>query len=142
MTGKATPYVGEVLDVALGSAQAVLVLMTPDEIVSLRPDYADGEEDPDIQPSMQARPNVLFEAGLALGRAPDRTVLMELGRIRPFSDIAGRHIVRMSDSVASRQELASRLRTSGCAVDLTGTDWHTTGDFTAPNPRPLPAEQV
>lgn len=132
MTGRASPYVGEVLDSALNAAQAVLVLMTPDEIVSLRPDYADGDDDSEVQPSAQARPNVLFEAGLALGRAPDRTVLVEFGKVRPFSDIAGRHILRINDSVASRQALAHRLKTAGCAVDLIGTDWHTAGAFTPP----------
>ena len=138
-TGKASPYIGEVLDSALAAAQAVVVLLTPDELVSLRAEYADGTDDPEARVSVQARPNVLFEAGLALGRAPDRVVLVELGRIRHFSDMAGRHTVRLSNSVASRQELASRLRTAGCAVDLTGTDWHTTGDFTAPPPPDLTA---
>lgn len=134
MTGHASPYVGDVLDVALETAQAVVVLLTPDEIAWLRAEYADGDEDPEASPSAQARPNVIFEAGLALGRAPERTVLVEFGKVRQFSDIAGRHVVRVSDSVASRQEIAARLRTAGCAVDLTGIDWHSAGDFTPPPP--------
>lgn len=136
-TGKASPYIGEVLDAALAAAQAVIVLWTPDEIVSLRPEYADGEDDPEVSPAFQARPNVIFEAGLAIGRAPDRVVLVELGRVRHFSDVIGRNTVRLDNSVASRQELAVRLRTAGCPVDLSGTDWHTVGDFTAP-PSPQP----
>lgn len=135
-TGKASPYIGEVVDAALEAAQAVVVLWTPDEVVSLRPEYADGEDDPDLRPGLQARPNVMFEAGLALGRAPERVVLAELGRLRHFSDMLGRHTVRLSNSVACRQELAIRLRTAGCAVDLSGTDWHTSGDFSSP-PRPI-----
>jgi predicted nucleotide-binding protein len=133
-TGKASPYVGEVLDAGLATAQAVVVLWTPDEIVSLRPEYADGEDDPEINPAFQARPNVIFEAGLALGRAPDRVVLVELGRVRHFSDVIGRNTIRLGNSVTSRQELAVRLRTAGCPVDLSGTDWHTAGDFTFPPP--------
>lgn len=135
-TGKASPYIGEVVDAALEAAQAVVVLWTPDEVVSLRPEYADGKDDPDIRPGLQSRPNVMFEAGLALGRAPERVVLAELGRMRHFSDMLGRHTVRLSNSVASRQELAIRLRTAGCAVDLSGTDWHTSGDFSSP-PQPI-----
>jgi predicted nucleotide-binding protein len=131
-TGKGSPYIGEVIDSALGTVQAVVVLYTPDEVVSLRPEYAEGDDDPDIHPAFQARPNVMFEAGLALGRAPDRVVLVELGRLRPFSDVVGRNTVRLRNSIASRQELAIRLRTAGCAVDLSGTDWHTTGDFSCP----------
>ena len=137
-TGKASPYIGEVVDAALDVAQAVVVLWTPDEVVSLRPEYANGEDDPDVRPGLQSRPNVMFEAGLALGRAPDRVVLAELGRMRHFSDMLGRPTVRLSNSVASRQELAIRLRTAGCAVDLSGTDWHTTGDFSSP-PQPVPS---
>ena len=133
-TGKASPYVGEVVDTAIASAQAVVVLWTPDEVVSLRPEYAEGPDDPEVRPSAQARPNVMFEAGLALGRAPERVVLVELGRVRHFSDIVGRHTVRLTNSVASRHELAIRLQTAGCAIDLTGTDWHTAGDFTPPPP--------
>jgi predicted nucleotide-binding protein len=131
-TGKASPYVGEVLDAGLGAAQAVVVLWTPDEIVWLRPEYADGEDDPEVDPAFQARPNVIFEAGLALGRAPDRVVLVELGRVRHFSDVLGRNAIRLGNSLASRQELATRLRSAGCPVDLSGTDWHTAGDFTVP----------
>lgn len=33
-----------------------------------------------------------------------------------------------------RQELATRLETAGCAVRLTGTDWHDAGDLTPPVP--------
>lgn len=133
-TGKASPYISDVIDTAIESARAVVVLWTPDEIVSLRPEYADGDDDPEVQPATQARPNVLFEAGLALGRAPERVVLVELGRVRHFSDIVGRHTVRLSNSLASRHELANRLQAAGCVVDLSGIDWHTAGDFTAPPP--------
>jgi predicted nucleotide-binding protein len=131
-TGKASPYVSEVVDAALAAAQAVIVLFTPDEIVALRPEFADGDDDPEVRPACQARPNVIFEAGLAIGRAPDRVVLVELGRVRRFSDVMGRCAVRLGDSVASRQELALRLRMAGCAVDLSGTEWHTSGDFSPP----------
>ncbi len=69
MTRRASPYIGEVLDVALEAAQAVVVLMTPDEIASLQAQYAD-DDDPETTPGGQARPNVFFEAGLALGTLP------------------------------------------------------------------------
>jgi predicted nucleotide-binding protein len=138
-TGKASPYIGEAVDAALATAQAVVVLWTPDEIVALRPEYADGKDDPETRPALQARPNVIFEAGLAIGRAPDRVVLVELGHVRHFTDVAGRNTISLRNSVACRQELADHLRTIGCTVDLSGTDWHTAGDFSAPQePRALP----
>jgi hypothetical protein len=134
LTGVGSPYIGQVLDAAFDNARAVVVLLTPDEIAYLQPRYGNGEHDPETLPAPQARPNVLFEAGMALGRDASRTVLVEIGEVRPFSDVAGRHAVRLSNSVPSRQALAQRLRTAGCQVDLTGTDWHTAGDFTAPPP--------
>ena len=134
LTGQGSPYIGDVLDAAFHRAAAIVVLMTPDEIAYLQPRYGHGDDDPEVQPSEQARPNVLFEAGMALGRDAERTVLVEIGSVRPFSDVAGRHIVRLSNAVESRQALAQRLITAGCDVVLSGTDWHSSGDFSAPEP--------
>lgn len=132
-TGKGSPYIGDVLDVAFSQAQAVVVLMTPDDVAELREPFRSPHDPPyESRPTGQARPNVLFEAGMAMGRNPDRTVIVELGTVRPFSDIAGRHTVRLSNDSAARQELAQRLETAGCAVDLSGRDWHTEGDFNPP----------
>lgn len=134
MTGEGSPYIGQVLDVAFDAAQAVVVLLTPDDVAYLRTDYATGDDDPEAQPQAQARPNVLFEAGMAMGRNPRRTVLVELGKLRPFSDVAGRHAVRINDSAARRKDLAQRLEVAGCAVSLAGDDWLAAGDFTPPPP--------
>jgi hypothetical protein len=71
---------------------------------------------------------------MAVGRNPGRTVLVELGQLRPFSDVVGRHAVRINGSAQRRKELAQRLQTTGCAVNLTGEDWLSAGDFTAPPP--------
>jgi hypothetical protein len=38
----------------------------------------------------------------------------------------------MDNSPKKRNELASRLKTAGCPINLTGTDWHTAGDLRAP----------
>lgn len=134
MTGKGSPYIGEVLNVAFGQAQAVLVLQTPDDVAHLHESLT-SPDDPDTQPQMQPRPNVLFEAGMALARDEDRTIIVELGQIRSFSDIHGRHVVRLNNSVEKRQDLATRLKTAGCSVVLDGTDWHSDGDLTPP-PQP------
>ena len=129
-TGIASPYIGDILNVAFSEAQAVVVLLTPDDEARLRPWLAqEGDPPHETELSGQARPNVLFEAGIAMGRDPDRTVLVEVGSLRPFSDIGGRHTIRFDGSSPRRQELAERLRTAGCAVKLDGTDWHSAGDF-------------
>lgn len=133
MTGQGSPYIGDVLNAAFGAASAVVVLQTPDDIAHLHESLT-YPGDPECSPQMQPRPNVLFEAGMAMGRDPDRTVIVELGQIKSFSDIHGRHVVRLDNSTQKRQELATRLRTAGCPVNTDGTDWHTAGDLTPPLP--------
>jgi len=132
MTGSASPYIGDVLDAAFRRAQAVVVLQTPDDIAHLHESLT-YPGDPETQPQMQPRPNVLYEAGMAMGRNPERTVMVELGQVKVFSDIHGRHAVRLDNSVAKRQDLAMRLRNAGCGVNLDGTSWHTAGDLTPPS---------
>ena len=131
-TGKASPYIGEILDAAFLRAQAVVVLFTPDDEARLRePFQGDNEPLYETQLTGQARPNVLFEAGMAMARHQDRTILVELGTLRSFSDIAGLHVIRMNDSSQRRQELAQRLEAAGCPVNLEGIAWHTAGGFEA-----------
>ena len=127
-TGKPSPYLGEILDAAFSRAHAVVVLFTPDDEARLRePFRTPGDPPHETELTGQARPNVLFEAGMAMGRSQDRTILVELGNLRPFSDIGGRHTIRFDGSSQRRQELAQRLEAAGCPVNLTGTDWHTAG---------------
>ena len=119
-TGSGSPYIGQVLDVGFQMAQAVVVLLTPDDVAHLRPEYARDDDDPELEPKGQARPNVLFEAGMAFGRHPDRTILVELGQLRPFTDVVGRHTVRLDGgSPEQRNELAGRPGTLAATSTLT-----------------------
>ncbi len=130
MTAKGSPYVGEILDVAFSNAQAVVAVLTGDDLVQLRPEFQqDGDPDNEKQLTPQARPNVLFEAGMAFGSHPDRTIMVELGPLKPFSDASGRHTLRFSGSPKNRSELRDRLKTTNCAVKVGGTDWLTAGSF-------------
>jgi predicted nucleotide-binding protein len=131
-TGKPAPYVGEILTAAFDLAHAVVVLMTPDDLAYLKEDFRHPGDPPhEVEATGQARPNVLFEAGMAMGRDENRTVLVELGALRPFSDVGGRHVIWLNNTTQRRQEFATRLQAAGCPVDLTGTDWHSAGDFDA-----------
>lgn len=131
LTGKATPYIGEALESAFKNAQAVIVLLTPDDEVRLAPELWTVKEDENEKTiKLQARPNVLFEAGMAFGTHPDRTLLIEVGQVKAFSDVAGRHVIRLSNSSETRNEIAERLRTAGCGVSTSGSQWLSTGDFT------------
>ncbi len=135
LTRKGSPYVGEVLDAAFREAAAIVVLLTPDDDAKLRAAFL-APRDPDHERELtgQARPNVLFEAGMAFGKDPNSTVLVQLGETRPFSDVGGRHVLRLSDTPVSRQEFATKLANAGCNVDTSGTDWLSAGDFQS---RPL-----
>jgi hypothetical protein len=133
LTGKASPYIGEILEAAFNHAQAAVVLLSPDDEARLRADLLQSDDPPgERMLAGQARPNVLFEAGMAFASHPNQTVLVQLGQVKPFSDVAGRHVVKMDNSVQKRQEFALKLRTAGCSVNMEGTDWHTSGDLTPP----------
>ncbi|MFJ4621028.1 CATRA conflict system CASPASE/TPR repeat-associated protein [Streptomyces sp. NPDC088812] len=132
LTGSASPFLGEVIARAMPYTQAVVVLMTPEDVVRLHPDLHETQEAAhEARWSLQARPNVLLELGMALVTHPDRTVIVVAGDQRPVSDLGGRNFVQMSGAPGFRAKVASRLRLAGCPVDTDGQDWLTAGDFTA-----------
>jgi len=142
MSGKAAPYVSEVLTAAFKKARGVVVLLTPDDQAQLRSELL-SKSDPPFERTLtgQARPNVLFECGMAFSTHPDRTVMVQIGQVRPFSDTYGRHIVNMTSGEASkRQEFAIKLKNAGCDVDTSGSDWLKVGDFSDPLTK-LPANR-
>jgi predicted nucleotide-binding protein len=130
-TRKGSPYPGEVLDKAFAKASAVIVLLTPDDDAQLKKrHWRKGEESFEKKLTGQARPNVLFEAGMAFGTHPSQTVLVEIGKCRPFSDTLGRLVVRMNDLPVKRKELADRLAAAGCVVDTASSNaWMEAGNF-------------
>ncbi|MBL7258100.1 TIR domain-containing protein [Paractinoplanes lichenicola] len=123
-TGKPTPYMGEILREGFATNQAAVVLMTPDDGAFLHPSLQ-GTDEPtyETEATGQPRPNVLIEAGMALALQPERTVIIEIGRLRPASDMAGLNTVHFNGTPESLNKIAGRLRSAGCAVDTTGTDW-------------------
>lgn len=129
-TKKGSPYVGEILEAAFREAVAVVVLLTPDDEGMLKKEFRVTRDGPyEKKLTGQARANVLFEAGMAFGKNDNSTVLVQVGDIRPFSDIGGRHVVHLSAAPTSRQELAVKLANAGCNVDTSGTEWMTVGKF-------------
>lgn len=129
-TGLPNPYVGDVVEAGLRMADAAVVIMTPDDLVRLRPDLLedrDGEDERKIQG--QPRPNVIYEAGFADAIGRERTVLIEIGDVKSFSDATGRHVVRYDGSAAKRNSLADRLALAGLEVDKTGEEWLTVGEL-------------
>jgi len=130
VTGRPSSYIGEILDVAFGQAQAIVVLFTGDNEARLKNDLCRNDEpsyERDL--TLQPRSNVIFEAGMAIGRHERRTILVQVGKFRPFSDIAGRHMTYLDNSSEKRQELVTKLIAAGCKVDNSGTDWLSEGNF-------------
>ncbi|MCK1515850.1 nucleotide-binding protein [Bradyrhizobium sp. 190] len=122
----ANPNVGQVINNAMKQAQGVLVMFSPDEDAKLKSKFCGVKDKKKGLDKLdgQARPNVLFEAGLALGAHPDKTLLVQVGDTRDISDIAGMHLINLSDEPSSRKELAQRLATKlKFKVDMTGTSW-------------------
>jgi predicted nucleotide-binding protein len=129
-TGRATPSLAEVVAHAPHFAQATFVLLSPDDIVELHSDlYLDDDTARERDRGAQARPNVLFELGLALMAYPDSTVIVEVGDMRPLSDLAGLNVIRFDGSPQAIKKVLARLEVAGCAVDYSGTDWMNPGRF-------------
>jgi predicted nucleotide-binding protein len=134
-TNDPNPYVGDILNTAFSDAQAFVIVMTPDDEACLKAEFRN-DNDPvhETELTGQPRQNVLFESGMAMGYDSKRTVLVEIGALRPFSDTIGRHTVRLDNTSVKRKELAQRLKTAGCPVDLEGNDWLSAGSFEVQQP--------
>lgn len=128
-TKKPSPYIDEILRAGFAMARATIVLLTPDDEARLKPQFhKQHDKAHETQTTGQARPNVLYEAGWAMGSFPDRTVLVEIGDTRPLSDVGGIHVTRMEDNPESRQDLFDALEAAGCEFSLEGKrDWMSTG---------------
>jgi predicted nucleotide-binding protein len=123
-TGSTAPFLGQVVAAAPHQAQATLVLLTPDDIVQLHSDlFQHNDHEYERASSGQARPNVLFELGLALMAYPERTVVVEVGQMRPIADLAGLNVIRFDGSAPAIKRVLDRLKQAGCPVDDSGTDW-------------------
>jgi hypothetical protein len=122
LTGTGTPYIGDVLVRGFREAQAAVVLFTPDDEARLHEDLRAPDESPfETVLTCQPRPNVLIEAGMALAFQPDRTIIVQVGNVRPATDLSGRHVIRLG-TAGSLLGLATRLSTAGCPVDLTSPE--------------------
>lgn len=128
----ANPHVDDIISNAMDSVQGVLVMFSPDEDARLKSRFAGSSDKKKGLDKLdgQARPNVIFEAGLALGAHSKKTLLVQVGDMRDISDIAGKHLIHLSNDAASRKELAQRLQSKlKFKVDTTGNDWLTIGNF-------------
>ena len=108
---------------AFEEAQAIIVLWTPDEWVDSRPSIRDAEMKDKSNGRWQPRPNVLIEAGAAILKETDRTILLGVGLQDAPSDFAGLHLFRMNNAAPQRQRLLNMLKASGCEVNPTNENY-------------------
>jgi predicted nucleotide-binding protein len=122
--GTAAPYLGEVVRNAPHLGQATLVLLSPDDVVELHPDlHQENDHLYERARAAQARPNVLFELGLAFMAYPERTVIVEVGLMRPIADLAGLNTIRFDGTAIAVKKVIERLEGAGCPVKTSGESW-------------------
>ncbi len=130
LTGSGSPVLGSVPPLAIASAQATVVLLSPDDVVWLHPELcAEGETDAEARPQLQARPNVMIELGMALAIYPGKTIIVQVGDMRPAADLGGLNYVKLDGTTKPLNKIASRLHFAGCKIDRTGDDWLSTKRF-------------
>lgn len=121
LTGKPSPSIMEILRAAFREGQAFVALFTPDEEAVPSAAFADTDEP---GPHPQPRPNVVLEAGMAFAYDPDRTIIVEMGRIREISDLGGIHTVKWRhDRYETRKAFLRKLKLAKCPVNDSGDLW-------------------
>jgi len=127
-----SPTVLEIIRHGMNQAAGVLALFTPDEWANLRPELAQAGAKGEGLCRWQARPNVIFEAGLAMGVDAARTIFVRLGSVSLFSDVGGIHAVHLDNTPDSRHLLRGRLKAAGCRPNMRSSDYldpGKSGDF-------------
>ena len=127
LTNNNAPYIGEILEAMLREAQAVIVLLTDDDEARLiKSEFLiEDEDDKEYSSSLyyRPRPNVVFEAGMALSNwHANRTILVEVGKIRIYRPMAGRHRIKLSNHMKHRWRLIQCLQDAGCAVKISSNE--------------------
>ncbi len=102
--------------------------MTPNDVVRLLPVLAEPNDQTETQWSLQTRPNVLLEAGLALALQPKSTILVNFGAIHRVSDLAGLNYIHVDASRESHEKFLDRTGKS--------RNGEISGEFLSPSNRP------
>jgi predicted nucleotide-binding protein len=109
----------------MSAAQVVLCILTPDDVARLHPSLQ-GHREPshEVEATMQSRPNVFIELGIALGIRRERTIIVEFGRLRPIGDLAGLNVIRFdgANARAALIKIQQRLINAGCVITQADID--------------------
>lgn len=117
-TAKPSPTTMEIINAGMARAQAIVVIFTPDDQAKLKDAFTKADDGiHETQLTGQARQNVILEAGMALGAAPERTVLVRLGQTRAISDIDGINWIDLGDSWNDRDRLRVALTNANVTLE-------------------------
>lgn len=122
-TGQPSAYIHDAIKKSIDDAGAVVIIMAPEEKAQMVEKFR--SEAGDDKEYFQPRPNVIFEAGLALGTKEEKTIILQFGDVRIFSDIIGKHIVKYkgkSREMEFKNDLFHKLQMAGCDCDA-GNDY-------------------
>jgi|GEM_PF-3961398 len=124
-----SPTIMQVIEKGMTEARAIVALITPDEVAYLRPEFHRDRDMPVDRERWQARPNVIFEAGMAFAMAgTKRTLLLVAGNAELFTDVSGIHYLSVPHDAASRDRLKTALRNMGCEI-RDDSQHHNRGNF-------------
>jgi hypothetical protein len=127
------PFIANIVLSAIEQADAVIALFTPDEqAVLYHPETGQSEAAKVGGSRWQARPNVIFEAGVAYAKRDKRPILAVLGAdVNLFSDVHGVHFVQLA-SAEGKRNLFNKLEKALGPIEPVMDDWETSpaaGDF-------------
>lgn len=126
-----SPTIMQVIRKGLEESRAIIALITPDELAVLRPELHREHDNGSDRQRWQARPNVLFEAGMAFALAgEERTLILVAGCAELFSDVIGFQCHRIPQNAIDRELLKKTLITMGCRIRDT-PHHHGEGNFVA-----------
>lgn len=114
---RANAFIADIVVDGIKNANVVIGLFTPDEVAAL---YDGAGQYMRESARWQARPNVLFEAGVAWGIGREKVILATLGAdVRLFSDVNGINIVRLDEESGPRSMVAKMENILGRKFDTT-----------------------
>jgi hypothetical protein len=117
-------HTSDIVRKGMEQAHGIIALFTPDEFATLHGSLQRESDDEIDRKRWQARPNVIFEAGIAYGIAPERTILTMMGpQVKLFSDVAAIPYVMLADNQDSRESFRDKLIGIGCDVDQRTAAW-------------------
>ena len=125
--GGGNTNIADVVVQGMSETAHVIALFTPDEFSELRPELARGKKGEELH-RWQGRPNVIFEAGIAYGRDPERVIFVKLGDVSLFTDANHVHYYKPTNDPKGHRKDLKRWLAHRCPVN-DSDQWMEVGDF-------------